>query len=86
VKESPSWWNLRFCWSSIKAFLIPLPIHDQTLFLDVSIAYLADQKLSPPARAFLENLSNLSGGDMPALGIRALMEKIRAHRDELTAS
>jgi len=46
---------------------------------DVSIAYLENQNLSPPTGAFLENLSS----DMPALGIGALMAKIRAHRDEL---
>jgi len=69
-----------------QGLLTSLPIHDETLFLDVSIAYLEDQKLSPPARAFLENLTNLSGGDIPALGIGALMAKIRAHRDNLTAT
>lgn len=63
-----------------------LPIHDKTLFLNVSIGYLKDQKLSPPAKAFLENLTNLSGGDMPALGIGALMAKIRAHSDNPTAT
>jgi len=65
--------------------LISLPIHDETLFLDVSIAYLEDPKLSPPARAFLKNLTNLSGGDLPALGIGALMAKIRENRDHPTA-
>ncbi len=69
-----------------QGLLTSLQIHDQTLCLDVSVAYLEDQKLSPPARAFLDSLSNLSGGDMPALGIGALMAKIRAHRDELTVS
>ena len=63
---------------------ISLPIHDETLFLNVSIAYLEDQKLSPPAKAFLETLSNLGGPDVPAKGIGALMAKIRAHRNELT--
>ena len=38
----------------------------------------ADKILPPPARAFLENLTNLSGGDLPALGIGALIAKIRA--------
>ena len=65
--------------------LISLPIHDETLFLDVSIAYLEDQKLSPPAKAFLKNLTNLSGGDLPALGIGALMANIRENRDHPTA-
>jgi len=69
-----------------QGLLVSLPLHDQTLCLDVSVAYLEDQKLSPPARAFLDSLSNLSGGDMPALGIGALMAKIRAHRDGLTVS
>jgi DNA-binding transcriptional LysR family regulator len=69
-----------------QGLLTPLEIDDQTLFLDVSVAYLKDQKLSPPARAFLNSLSNLSGGDMPALGIGALMAKIRAHLDKPTVS
>jgi len=69
-----------------QGLLTSLNIHDQTLCLDVSVAYLEDQKLSPPARAFLDSLSNLSGGDVPALGIGALMAKIRAHRDELIVS
>ncbi|HKI49694.1 MAG TPA: LysR family transcriptional regulator [Desulfobacteria bacterium] len=69
-----------------QGLLTSLQLHDQTLCLDVSVAYLKDQKLSPPAKAFLDSLSNLSGGDMPALGIGALMAKIRAHRDELIVS
>lgn len=56
-----------------------LPFHDPNLFLNVSIAYLEDQQLSPPAKAFLDTLKTLSGGDMPAQGIRALMAKIRSH-------
>jgi DNA-binding transcriptional LysR family regulator len=66
--------------------LTSLSIDDRTLFLDVSIAYLKDQQLSPPARAFLENLSDLNGGDMPAMGIGALMAKIRGQQKEMTAS
>ncbi len=54
-----------------QGLLTSLPIHDNTL--------------PPPARAFLENLTNLSGGDLPALGIGALMAKIRAHHDTLTS-
>ena len=69
-----------------QGLLTSLPIHDQTLFLNVSIAYLEDQQLSPPSRAFLETLTNLSGSDIPALGIGALMTKIRTHRDGLTAT
>lgn len=69
-----------------QGILTSLPIHDQTLFLDVSIAYLEDQQLSPPARAFLETLTNLGGSDIPALGIGALMAKIRAHRGGLKAA
>jgi DNA-binding transcriptional LysR family regulator len=66
--------------------LTSLPINDHTLFLNVSIAYLENQQLSPPARAFLETLTNLGGSDIPALGIGALMAKIRAHRDGPTAA
>ena len=60
--------------------LTPLAINDRTLFLDVSIAYLRDQRLSPPSRAFLENLSDLNGGDMPAMGIGPLLAKIRGQQ------
>ncbi len=65
--------------------LVSLPIHDQALFLDVSIAYLKDQQLSPPARAFLENLSDLNGGDIPAMGIGELMAKIRTQSQAAAA-
>lgn len=78
--------QLRIFYHAAKNLSFTATVGDPTLFLDVSIAYLENQKLSPPAGAFLENLSNLSGGDMPALGIGALMAKIRAHRDELTAT
>ncbi len=61
--------------------LTALSVEDPSLFLDVSIAYLKDQHLSPPAKAFLETLSNLGGGDMPAMGIGALMAKIRTQRE-----
>ena len=53
-----------------QGLLTSLPIHDQSLFLDVSIAYLKNQKLSPPATAFLETLSNLGWSRYARLGYR----------------
>lgn len=44
--------------------------------LDVSIAYLKDQYLSPPARAFLEILENLALGKLAHQGMGVLMARI----------
>jgi DNA-binding transcriptional LysR family regulator len=60
--------------------LIAVPIHGQKIFLDVSIAYLKDQHLSPPARAFLDILGTLTPSDMTLRGIGALMAKMLAKR------
>jgi DNA-binding transcriptional LysR family regulator len=45
-------------------------------YLDVSIAYLKDQYLSPTARAFLEILENLALGKMAHQGMGVLMARI----------
>jgi hypothetical protein len=50
----------------------------QTIFLDVSIAHLKNQSLSPPARAFLESLENLGTKKMRFQGMGALMAKMLA--------
>ncbi|MBW1798281.1 MAG: LysR family transcriptional regulator [Deltaproteobacteria bacterium] len=60
--------------------LFTVPIHGQKIFLDVSIAYLKDQHLSPPARAFLDILGTLAPFDMTLQGIGALMAKMLAKR------
>ncbi len=46
------------------------------MYLDVSIAYLKDQYLSPTARAFLEILENLALGKMAHQGMGVLMARI----------
>jgi DNA-binding transcriptional LysR family regulator len=54
--------------------LVSRPLRGEKLLLDVSIAYMKDQHLSPPAKAFLENLlkiparqgSNRGGGTATA--------------------
>jgi DNA-binding transcriptional LysR family regulator len=53
--------------------LAALPIRGQKIYLDVSIAYLKDQHLSPPARAFLDLLLNIAEGERPYEGIRTIM-------------
>lgn len=50
------------------------------IFLDVSIAYLKGQVLSPPAAAFVDTLSKLKSGDMHPMGIGLMMAKILAQR------
>ena len=60
--------------------LLAVPIHGQKIFLDVSIAYLKDQHLSPPARAFLDILGTLAPADMSPKGIGALMAKMLVKR------
>jgi len=60
--------------------LLAVPIHGQKIFLDVSIAYLKGQHLSPPARAFLDILGTLAPSDMTLQGIGALMTKMLAKR------
>ena len=51
-------------------------LKDQEIFLDVSIAYLNNQPLSPPAKAFLESLENLGTKKMRFQGMGALMKKM----------
>jgi DNA-binding transcriptional LysR family regulator len=56
--------------------LAAVALRDQSLILDVSIAYLKDQALSPPARAFVETLETLRSGRVAGVGIGELMGKI----------
>lgn len=46
------------------------------IFLDVSIAYLKDQHLSPPAQAFLDTLLKLAPKEKSLRGIGSLIHKI----------
>ena len=60
--------------------LIEMPIKGYKIRLDVSIAYLKGQVLSPPARAFVDTLTRLRSGDIDPMGIGALMARILAQR------
>jgi DNA-binding transcriptional LysR family regulator len=60
--------------------LIELPLRGRQIFMDVNIAYLKGQVLSPPARAFVDTLTKLRSEDMDPMGIGALMTKILAQR------
>ena len=60
--------------------LINMPVKGSKIFLDVSIAYLKGQVLSPPARAFVDTLTKLRAEDIDPMGIGALMMRILAQR------
>ena len=63
--------------------LVTPQIRGEHLYLDVSIAYLKDQSLSRPAKAFLRMLENLAGDNpSPAEGIGALTARILARAEE----
>lgn len=63
--------------------LTAVPIKGESIYLDVSICYLADQHLSPSARAFVTTLEQLkSGREVTPQGIGEYMAKISAqYRD-----
>jgi len=63
-----------------KGQLTTVPLKGRKVYLDVNIAYLKDQVLSPSARAFVDTLGQLRSGDMHPMGIGALMAKILAQR------
>ena len=56
--------------------LATLPIEGKKIYLDVSIAYLKDQRLSPSAQAFLDILSEMAPKGRQDHGIRAIMAKM----------
>jgi hypothetical protein len=58
--------------------LATVPLGKDPIFLDVSIAYLKEQPLSPPAQAFLKSLENLGTKTMRFQGMGALMAKMLA--------
>ena len=58
--------------------LVTVPIKDHSIFMDVSIAYLKKQPLSPSAQAFLNSLENLGTKKMRFQGLGALMTKMLA--------
>jgi DNA-binding transcriptional LysR family regulator len=60
--------------------LAQVPLKGSQIYLDVSIAYLKDQPLSPPARAFVDTLTKLRAEEIDPMGIGAMMAKILAQR------
>jgi len=60
--------------------LATAPLEGARIFLDVSIAYLKNQHLSPPAKAFLDILGKLAPEEMLPQGIGALMAKMLSQR------
>jgi len=65
--------------------LATVPMKEK-IFLDVSIAYLKDQHLSPSARVFLDTLHKLRSADMAPQGIGWLMAKMQAKRKRTSDS
>ena len=61
-------------------YLAEVPLKGPKILLDVSIAYLKAQVLSPPAKAFVDTLTRLRSEDMDPMGIGALMTRILAQR------
>jgi DNA-binding transcriptional LysR family regulator len=62
--------------------LTSVPLKGPRVYLDVSIAYLKDQVLSPPANAFVDTLIGLKSEDLHPMGIGLMMAKILAQRKE----
>ena len=62
--------------------LTAVPLRGPKVYLDVSIAYLKDQVLSPPARAFVDTLIGLKSEELHPMGIGLLMAKILSQRKE----
>lgn len=62
--------------------LASVPLKGPKVYLDVSIAYLKGQVLSPPAKAFVDTLIGLKSEDMHPMGIGLMMAKMLAQRKE----
>lgn len=60
--------------------LATAPLEGARIVLEVSIAYLKNQHLSPPAKAFLDILGKLAPEEMLPQGIGALMAKMLSQR------
>ena len=60
--------------------LVTVPLKKDSIFLDVTIAHLKNQPLSPPAQAFLDSLQKLGTKKMRFQGIGALMTKLLAEQ------
>ena len=62
--------------------LASVPLIGPEVYLEVSIAYLKDQVLSPPARAFVDTLIGLKSDDLHPMGIGLMMAKMLAQRKQ----
>jgi DNA-binding transcriptional LysR family regulator len=62
--------------------LATVPLKGPKVYLDVNIAFLKDQVLSPPAKAFVDTLIGLKSEDMHPMGIGLMMSKMLAQRKE----
>jgi DNA-binding transcriptional LysR family regulator len=62
--------------------LATVPLAGEGLFLDVSIAYLKDQHLSHPARAFVDMLKKMATQGPQAGGMQKVMAEYFAHWQE----
>jgi DNA-binding transcriptional LysR family regulator len=65
--------------------LATLSMKGQKIFLDVSIAYLKDQHLSPSAQAFLEILLKITSQEKAFRGINSLMGRIMTQEKRLNS-
>ena len=65
--------------------LVEVPLKSPKISLDVSIAYLENQILSQPAKAFVDTLTKLKAEDIDPMGIGAMMTKILAQRRKASA-
>jgi DNA-binding transcriptional LysR family regulator len=62
--------------------LAAVSLKGPTVYLDVNIACLKDQVLSPPAKAFVDTLLGLKSDDLRPMGIGLMMAKMLAQRKE----
>jgi DNA-binding transcriptional LysR family regulator len=60
--------------------LATVPIKGRRVFLEVSIAYLKNQPLSPPAQAFLEMLLDITAKEKSSQGIKHIMADMLSQR------
>jgi DNA-binding transcriptional LysR family regulator len=58
--------------------LVTVPLKEDSIFLDVSIAHLKKEPLSPAAQAFLKSLENMGTKKMRFQGMGALMARMLA--------
>jgi DNA-binding transcriptional LysR family regulator len=59
--------------------LATVPVTGENPFLDVSIAYLKDQHLSHPAKAFVDMLEKMATKSPQAGGLKKVMDEYFAH-------